>query len=702
MDFERFFDNSIDLVCSMTADGFIQRMNRRWSELLGWSEEELRSRPIYTFLHPDDAAPCSVQLNGILDGGKINAIENRIMCRDGGSRWIQWNLAPMGDGLLSVIARDIEDMTIARQRLAEQKQLLELAAGIAHVGHWRLDLDLQDLTWSDNTYDIFGVSPDGFSPSPETVLAMHHPKDAERVQTQLAAAKSDVEGTTYKARIYRPNGEIRHILTKTMCEFGNDGQPIALFGVIQDITEHQEAIMAVEHVALHDPLTGLANRTKFHARLIEAMERCQRDGRGTGLMLLDLDHFKDVNDAFGHPFGDKLLLQVTSRLRQQVREVDTIARLGGDEFAIIVEAIIAVDDIMPLAERILRALGTPYFIDGREIRSGASIGIAIEPDGDVRARPSCRTADQLVANADIALYVAKNKGRHGACLFNQDMRTEFEQQQQMDRDLRIALAEDQFTLHFQPQINHISRKLLGFEALVRWRHPQKGLIQPDDFLPMVGHSNLLPSLTDWVVGEACRQQQAWQAEGLPALPVAVNVAPASLKSSDFANMITRHLERNGLDNSSLAIEITEEALADGEDAETALSQLKDVGLQIALDDFGAGYSSLARLRRLPIDILKMDRSFVCGIDTDIAQAAFAEAIARLARSLDLKLIAEGVETPAQLATLSNIGCENVQGFFLGRPMDATTVPECHALWSAASKFKIAPSNPSPTRAYALG
>lgn len=681
MDFECFFDNSIDLVCCMTIDGFIKRMNRRWAECLGWSEDELRSRPIYTFLHPDDAAPCSAELAKILDGGEIVAVENRILRKDGSALWVQWNLAPMGNGLLSVTARDIEDMVIARQRLAKQKQFLELAAGIAHVGHWRLDLATEELTWSDNTYAIFGASPDDFDPSLESVLAKHHPQDVARVRSKLECARSEADGMTYKARIYRPNGELRHVQTRSLCELDGRGQPVALFGVIQDITEHEEAILAVEHAALHDPLTSLANRTKFHARLIEALERGKRDGRGTGLMLLDLDHFKDVNDAFGHPFGDKLLLKVASRLRQTVREVDTIARLGGDEFAIVVEPVIDLQDIMPLADRLVAALGMPYVIDDHQIQSGVSIGIAIESDAQTSILPCCRTADQLIANADIALYSVKKEGRHGHCLFNQAMRTKFEEQQRMDADLRTALAEDQFALHFQPQVNHAAGKLLGFEALIRWRHPDKGLLQPSDFLPLIDHGNLLLPLTDWVVGEACRQQRQWRSLGLPALSVAINVAPASLRSSNLARIIISHLEQRGLDRSSLIVEVTEEALVDGDDAACALAQLKEVGLQIALDDFGAGYSSLACLRRLPIDILKMDRSFVDGIDVDAGQAALAEAIARLAHSLDLQLIAEGVETPAQLAALGDIGCENVQGFLTGRPMEGSAIPAWLERWS---------------------
>ncbi len=674
MDFECFFDNSIDFVCCMTIDGFVVRMNQRWSDELGWSEDELTSRPIYTFLHPDDEAPCSVELTSVVDGGKIVAFDNRIMRKDGSSLWVQWNLAPMGDGLLAVTARDIEDMVTARQHLAEQKQLLELAAGIAHVGHWRWDFCHQELTWSDNTFAIFGVSAEKFAPSLERVLAMHHPSDRERVRSKLAEAQTQSGSSAYKARIHRPNGELRHIQTKAMCEFGSDGRPIALFGVVQDITEHEEAIKAVEHAALHDPLTGLANRTRFHDRLIEALRRGKRDGRGTGLMLLDLDHFKDVNDAFGHPFGDKLLLEVTNRLRRNVREPNTIARLGGDEFAIVVEPVSVLSDIMPLADRLLEALGAPYIIDGREIRSGVSIGIAIEPDSRLDSSASSRTADQLIANADIALYSAKNGGRHGYSLFNQDMRSVFEEQQLMDKDLRTALAENQFALHFQPQINQGPNGLLGFEALVRWQHPERGIIPPGAFLSEVERNNLLLPLTDWVVGEACRQQQRWQNQGLTQVPIAINIAPVSLRATNLTQLITRHLEQCGLERSSLVVEITEEALTDSDEAANALFQMKDAGLQIALDDFGAGYSSLSRLRELPIDTLKMDRSFVNNIDVDAGQAALAEAVIRLAQSIDLKLIAEGVETSGQLAALADIGCENVQGFLTGRPMEAVAVP----------------------------
>ncbi|MGI9493391.1 MAG: bifunctional diguanylate cyclase/phosphodiesterase, partial [Geminicoccaceae bacterium] len=640
------------------------------------------SRPIYTFLHPDDSAPCSVELDKILDGGEIVAFENRIMRKGGGSLWVQWNLAPMGDGLLAVTARDIEAMAVARQRLVQQKRFLEMAAGIAHVGYWRLELVRNALSWSSNTYTIFGVSPDAFVPSMDRFLSMHHPKDRDRVRVKLFEALRHNVNTTYKARIYPENGELRHIETRTTRELGSDGKPVAMFGVIQDVTEHEEALRAVEHAALHDPLTSLANRSKFHNRLIEALQRGKRDGRGTGLVLLDLDHFKDVNDAYGHPFGDKLLLEVTSRLRSNVRELDAIARLGGDEFAIVVESVTLASDIMPLAERLLESLGTPYVIDGKEIRSGVSIGIAIEPDSRLHAIPGNRVADQLIANADIALYSAKNEGRHGYVVFNQEMRFEFEEQRRKDQDLRAALDEQQFTLHYQPQINCQAGTLLGLEALIRWRHPKKGLLLPESFIPQTERIGLLAPMTDWVLDEVCRQQRAWQDRGLKPLPVAINIAPLSLRTENFAAHIAQRLEQYGLAPSSLIIEITEEAIADGDEAAVALRQLKDVGLQIALDDFGAGYSSLARLRDLPIDILKMDRSFVIGIDVDSNRAALAEAITRLAQSLNLKLVAEGVETEAQLLALGDIGCENVQGIMTGCPMDAATMFDWLARWSA--------------------
>ncbi|MGI9435935.1 MAG: sensor domain-containing protein [Geminicoccaceae bacterium] len=693
MDFKCFFDESIDFVCSMTMDGYITKMNRRWTEVLGWSHDELMASPISTFLHPDDSAPCSVELNRILEGGEIVAFENRIMRKDGSALWVQWNLAPMGDGLLSVTARDIEDMVLARQRLDEQKQLLELAVGIAHVGHWRFDLRTHELTWSANTYDIFGVDPGQFVPTMERVLAMHHGDDRGQAETELTGATIRSDSLGYTSRIIRPNGQLRHIQVKAVYERDKHNQPIAVFGVIQDVTEHEEAIRAIEHAAQHDPLTGLSNRASFHERLIEALKRGNRQGHGTALILLDLDHFKDVNDALGHPFGDKLLLQVAKRLRENVRDVETIARLGGDEFAIVVEPVRTLDDVMPLNERLQNALSTPYIIDDREVRSGASIGIAVEAGTDLEALSFRRTADQLIANADIALYSAKDDGRRSYCVFNHDMRRELEDRQQLERELRTALAEDQLVLHYQPQVNLNTRRLLGFEALVRWRHPERGLLLPDSFLKQVKRNNLFLPMTDWVIGEACRQQQRWQEQGLPQTPIAVNIAPVLLRTTNLPLLLAKNLERYSLSSSTLVVEITEEALTEPEEARKALLGLRDAGIKIALDDFGAGYSSLTRLRDLPIDILKMDRSFLKGITEDVAQNALAEAIARLAKSLDLQLIVEGVETHAQMAALGQIGCQNIQGFLTGRPMVPTAIPGWVASWKQDRGLICPPTSP---------
>jgi EAL domain-containing protein (putative c-di-GMP-specific phosphodiesterase class I) len=339
------------------------------------------------------------------------------------------------------------------------------------------------------------------------------------------------------------------------------------------------------------------------------------------------------------------------------------------------EPVRTVDDIMPLIDRLMEALSTPYTIDDQEIRSGASIGIAVEAGGSTEPLAFRRTADQLIANADIALYSAKGDGRQSYCVFNHDMRRELEDRQQLEQEFRTALAENQLTLHYQPQVNVSHRNLLGFEALVRWEHPERGLLHPEDFLAQVKRNNLFLPLTEWVVSEVCRQQIRWQEQDLSPMPIAINIAPVLLRTTNLAQLLLRNLERCDLDPSAIVVEITEEAFTERDTATKALLNLRDAGIKIALDDFGAGYSSLARLRELPIDILKMDRSFVQGINDDIGQNALAEAIARLANSLDLELIVEGVETGAQMAALGQIGCHNIQGFLTGHPMLPSAIPE---------------------------
>lgn len=421
-----------------------------------------------------------------------------------------------------------------------------------------------------------------------------------------------------------------------------------------DITERKLAERRLRHMVHHDALTGLPNRVFLREELQRAAKLA---GRPFALHFLDLDHFKSVNDALGHRYGDLLLQEVARRLRSMVREQDVVARLGGDEFAVIQYAAADREDAARLAARLIHAVGQPSYCDGRDVAVGVSIGITFYPtDGP--------GIDDLLSNADLAMYRAKEEGR-GAFRFyepvlNKGARTLL----RVQSDLRLALSQQQFELHYQPQVDLRGGAISGAEALLRWRRPEHGLVAPGDFLPVAEQTDLMLPIDLWVLQTACRQAVQWQVPGRPPVRVGVNVSPIHFRRHDVHRLVTEVLAESGLDPSLLELELTENVLMD--DSETAvgtLRALKDLGVRISIDDFGMGYSSLNYIRRFPIDRLKIDRSFVDDLDRRPNDAAIVRAIISLGHSLKLDVIAEGVETAEQLHRLVQEGCDSIQGFY---------------------------------------
>jgi diguanylate cyclase (GGDEF)-like protein len=432
---------------------------------------------------------------------------------------------------------------------------------------------------------------------------------------------------------------------------------------LEDITEQRRSEAKIEHMAQHDALTGLPNRALFHLRLDEAVARCRR-GERCAVLYLDLDHFKAVNDTLGHPVGDALLCEVTQRLKVQVREIDTIARLGGDEFAI-VQSISQPSDSTALARRVIEAVSAPYEFNGNRVIIGASIGIAVVPnDGE--------NVDEIVRNADMALYTSKANGRGRYQFFEAEMDARMQARRLLDLDLRKALADSEFRVYYQPLIAIATGSVCGFEALVRWEHPQQGMVSPADFIPLAEEIGLIVPLGKWVLRQACADAATWPQN----LKVAVNLSPVQLGSPTVVEDVAAALADAGLPASRLELEITETAmLADTDAVLVILHQLRDLGLGIALDDFGTGYSSLSYLQRFPFNKVKIDRSFVArlgqGGDTDTIVAAVIDLCGRLR----MMTTGEGVETPAQLRCLESLRCVEAQGYLFSRPRPAADVAE---------------------------
>jgi diguanylate cyclase (GGDEF)-like protein len=433
--------------------------------------------------------------------------------------------------------------------------------------------------------------------------------------------------------------------------------------------ERKKAEENLAHLKQYDPLTGLANRALFQDRLQQALARADRDDETVALMLLDLDHFKAVNDVLGHAGGDELLKEVANRIGGRVRESDTVARLGGDEFAIVLEEMTDAQDAAPVAQDILDALSESLVLDGHEIPVTASIGIAVRPPSE---------GDRLLKDADAAVYRAKERGRNTYEFYAEEMNVRAFERLTLRNMLRRALKEEEFLLHYQPQVDLATGAIVGAEALVRWSQPDSGLVPPARFIPVLEDTGDIVGVGRWIMRAACRQNRDWQDSGVAPLRVAVNLSARQFSRGGLVSTVADVLEESELDPSCLELEITESLLM--EDLNTSLQILGELqntaeGLRVSIDDFGTGYSSLSYLKSFPIDLLKIDQSFVRDIPGDPDDAAITAAIIRLAHSLRLGVIAEGVETEEQAAFLRELGCDEAQGYYFSRPLPADEFAE---------------------------
>jgi diguanylate cyclase (GGDEF)-like protein/PAS domain S-box-containing protein len=434
--------------------------------------------------------------------------------------------------------------------------------------------------------------------------------------------------------------------------------------VINDVSDRVQYQNALEHQATHDTLTGLANRSLLNDRVSQAIGLAKRAGRMVAVLLLDLDHFKHVNDAYGHSTGDALLKEISARLRSCVRETDTVARLGGDEFVIVLTDLSLAEDADIIAAKIHDALAAPVKLSHQEVFAGASIGIAIYPrDGE--------HGEILLRNADIAMYRVKEQGRNSVHRFTPELGGVSLGRVDMEGALRRAVERDEFLLHYQPKVDVVSRRIVGAEALLRWEQPQVGLTYPGEFIRLAEETGLILRIGTWVIREAFRQQAAWRDAGLPVLSLSINISPRQFRQEDLPDLVAGALRETGADATAFTFELTEGmVMHDVESALVSLRALKQLGISLSLDDFGTGYSSLSYLRRFPLDEVKIDRSFVSELHHNEDDAAIAAAVVAMSQRLGLRVVAEGVELDEQLAALERLGCHEVQGFLLGRPLDA--------------------------------
>jgi diguanylate cyclase (GGDEF)-like protein/PAS domain S-box-containing protein len=504
----------------------------------------------------------------------------------------------------------------------------------------------------------------GYSPAEvvgRSIADFIHPDDLpsiENLQTMISGTLEPSE-----CRIFTKSGETRWVRISSRPILDGDCV-VGLRAVLVDITDRKQAENQVKYVAYHDALTGLPNRTLLSDRLAMALAQRRRDGQSLAVIFLDLDRFKLINDTVGHAAGDEALQRIAERLMSAVREGDTVARLGGDEFTVLLPVISGVVDACEVAERILERLTRPLALAGHEFHLSASLGIALYPaDGD--------DAEALLRNADTAMYWAKDQGQNRFQLFTAAMNAQIQDRVSLESDLRHALDRGEITVYYQPQVNIESGQIMGMEALVRWRHSERGILLPADFIPLAEETGLILPIGEWVLRTSCAQCKAYQEAGLPLVRVAVNLSSRQFQDPGLVAMVTEALKETGLDPDYLDLEITEgTAMRDVEFTVDTLRELRGMGVHVSIDDFGTGYSSLAYMSRFPVDSVKIDGSFVGDAPANPDDAAIVTAIIALARTLNLRAVAEGVETKEQLAILKERQCQEAQGYLWGKPVPA--------------------------------
>ena len=565
---------------------------------------------------------------------------------------------------------EVLGIRIARSRREEEtarneRRLVE-AQRISQVGSYDFELATNTNTWSDQLYRIYGREPQSFMASYEVFLSMLHPDDREHVLAVHQTSLETLAPFEMEERVIWPDGQVRTLASWGEVVVDEQGNPARMVGICWDITERRMIEEQLVHEALHDRLTGLPNRALFVDRLTQSLAALPRRSGSLGVLFLDVDRFKVINDSMGHEAGDDVLVELASRLVSLMRPGDTVARFGGDEFVVLCEAITHPAEAVHIAERLLEGINAPIVTQGSEVVVTVSAGIALSTG-------ATDSASDLLRDADAAMYRAKRDGRARSVLFADDMREEAMQRLDTEVELRRALIAGDLRLHYQPVVDLRTGQVVGAEALLRWQHRTRGLVMPIEVISIAEETGLIVPLGEWVLEEACRQLVAWHREHPRTVPLtmAVNLSGVQLARPDFAERLAAVLDRTGVDRSALSLEITETVLMrDAEQTLGVLQELRELGVRISIDDFGTGYSSLSYLKRFPVDVLKIDRSFVDGLGSDPDDLAIVQAILALASSLGMVTVAEGVETDTQLAVLRDLGCSSAQGYLLGRPSPA--------------------------------